>query len=264
MKRTKAASKKEENEENQKEVEMALLALRRINMYRKMEKELYFNEIKEIVQHHKEHHNLTQLSYQSAWQVLIEGFCIDKSLEEVIVNELHFSSEAAREILELLKCIDWKRKEEENGRREVQMIKKWLNMIYEFFRSFTLRNEELAELMRSLIQLSRAAKGNNLVISNQCFSLLGSAAEKRNVKIDDLLKSGAIIAVLEEMKQSTLKDDIIQECLNLFYAILRRLKKEEEDEIEEAKRQIVKMELHEKMEEEGYEDAIAGFHKIIL
>ncbi|KAH7816339.1 uncharacterized protein MONOS_18228 [Monocercomonoides exilis] len=62
----KVALRNEENEESQKEVEMALLALRRIDTFHKIEKELYFNEIKEIIQHHQEHRNLTQLVYHHA------------------------------------------------------------------------------------------------------------------------------------------------------------------------------------------------------
>ncbi|KAH7817397.1 uncharacterized protein MONOS_14354 [Monocercomonoides exilis] len=108
----KFASKKKGNEEAQKEVEVALLALSNIVMWKIIEQKLYFNEIKEIIGYHQEHHNLTQLAYQSAWQFLIFRLYPDKSLNEVIMNELHFVEEARRKIEELTRNMDWKRKKE--------------------------------------------------------------------------------------------------------------------------------------------------------
>eukprot|EP00770_Monocercomonoides_exilis_P009273 MONOS_9227.1-p1 / transcript=MONOS_9227.1 / gene=MONOS_9227 / organism=Monocercomonoides_exilis_PA203 / gene_product=unspecified product / transcript_product=unspecified product / location=Mono_scaffold00373:2016-2756(-) / protein_length=210 / sequence_SO=supercontig / SO=protein_coding / is_pseudo=false len=67
----KVALKKEEDEKTQKEVEMALLALSCIDERYKIDEELYLDEITEIIKYHQEHHNLTQLAYQSAWQFLI-------------------------------------------------------------------------------------------------------------------------------------------------------------------------------------------------
>ncbi|KAH7831001.1 uncharacterized protein MONOS_16098 [Monocercomonoides exilis] len=98
----KAALKKEEDEETQKEVEIALLALSNLSKYVKVPKELFLDEIKEIIEYHQEHHNLTQLAYQSAWQFLIKRFIRNKSYED-IVNELHFAREASRELEELSK-----------------------------------------------------------------------------------------------------------------------------------------------------------------
>ncbi|KAH7829798.1 uncharacterized protein MONOS_3341 [Monocercomonoides exilis] len=95
----KVASKKDETEEAQKEVEIALLALGNIGFWEK----LYLNEITDIIKYHQEHQNLTRLAYQSAWGILIYGFTKVDSLEEVIVNELHFVREATRELEELTK-----------------------------------------------------------------------------------------------------------------------------------------------------------------
>ncbi|KAH7820430.1 uncharacterized protein MONOS_11668 [Monocercomonoides exilis] len=74
----KVALKKEENMETQKDVEMALLAFGTI-WYCKTEEDQYLDEIKEIIQYHKEHRNLTQLSYQSAWELLINQMYFDSS-----------------------------------------------------------------------------------------------------------------------------------------------------------------------------------------
>ncbi|KAH7818384.1 uncharacterized protein MONOS_8091 [Monocercomonoides exilis] len=67
------ALSKEENEEAQKEVEMALLVLGNAG-YQEIEQELFLTEIKEIIKYHQVHRNLTQLAYQSAWQFLMNEF----------------------------------------------------------------------------------------------------------------------------------------------------------------------------------------------
>ncbi|KAH7824092.1 uncharacterized protein MONOS_17550 [Monocercomonoides exilis] len=152
-----------ENKEAQKEVETVLLALSSIGD-NKVPKELYLGAIKEIIEYHHENHNLTHLAYQSAWQFLIDRFFRDKDLEIVIVNELHFPREAATELEELSKFVNWKKKEREKIGKETK--------------------EELT----------------------------------------------------------------IQE----------RLKEEGKDENEEAERKIMKMEIFEWMEEEGYEDIITS------
>ncbi|KAH7819736.1 uncharacterized protein MONOS_17892 [Monocercomonoides exilis] len=100
----KAGLRKEESKEVQKDVEMALLALCNTKYYF-IEQELYLNEIKDIVKYHQEHHNLTQLAYQYAWEFLINRLLCDNSLEDVVVNELHFAREAARELEELTRSL---------------------------------------------------------------------------------------------------------------------------------------------------------------
>ncbi|KAH7821033.1 uncharacterized protein MONOS_17783 [Monocercomonoides exilis] len=114
----KVALKKEESEEIQKEVEIALLSLSNIG-YCKVRQEQYYFEIKEILKYHQEHHNLTHLAYQSAWQFFIYRFFNDNSLEDTISNELHFGREATRELEELEKCeLEEERKGNEQRRSE--------------------------------------------------------------------------------------------------------------------------------------------------
>ncbi|KAH7815019.1 uncharacterized protein MONOS_14022 [Monocercomonoides exilis] len=210
----KAALKKEENEETQMEVEMALFALSSIG-YCKVPKEMYLSELKEIIQYHQEHHNLTQLAYQSAWQFLIRRILCDRNLEDVIVNELHFGREAARELKELTRNVDWKRgKEEEKEKetKEVIMTRRWIDIVDNYLIEFTLWKEEFVVLICSVVQVFRAAKDNNKEIRNQCIYLFRSAAFNWNMKVEDLLKGGAVDAVLEEMKQSTLDDEVTFKC----------------------------------------------------
>ncbi|KAH7821365.1 uncharacterized protein MONOS_17770 [Monocercomonoides exilis] len=64
----KAAMLKEQSEEVQKEVDMALLSLGNISERDNIGKELYLNEITEIIQYHQEHQNLSHLAYMFAWR----------------------------------------------------------------------------------------------------------------------------------------------------------------------------------------------------
>ncbi|KAH7818809.1 uncharacterized protein MONOS_16457 [Monocercomonoides exilis] len=259
----KVALKKDETEEAQKEVEMALLALGNIGLW-EMKRELYLKETSEIIEYHRELHNLTQLAYQSAWNFLIYRLFTDKSLEEVITNELHFVGEARREFEELSKCVDWKRKEERRKEvKEVKIIWRWLNVIDYYFFSCTLWNEELVGLVNCIVQVLLASRDNHKDICNGCLDILRNTAINRNVKIDCLLKNGAIGAVLEEIQQPTINDDLIRNCYYFFLNISERSKEKDVNETEGEKRKEMKRKIFERMEEEGYEDDIAGFHDVV-
>eukprot|EP00770_Monocercomonoides_exilis_P015087 MONOS_15033.1-p1 / transcript=MONOS_15033.1 / gene=MONOS_15033 / organism=Monocercomonoides_exilis_PA203 / gene_product=unspecified product / transcript_product=unspecified product / location=Mono_scaffold01130:14571-15743(+) / protein_length=319 / sequence_SO=supercontig / SO=protein_coding / is_pseudo=false len=100
----KVALNKEENEEAKKKVEIALVTLGSIDKWECVEQELYLHESREIIQYHQEHHNLSRFAYQSAWKFSILRLYRNREFEEVIVNELHFGREAARELDELAKA----------------------------------------------------------------------------------------------------------------------------------------------------------------
>ncbi|KAH7822899.1 uncharacterized protein MONOS_15428 [Monocercomonoides exilis] len=186
----KVAMNKEESEEAQKEVEMALLALSNIAMWKIIEEKLFLKEIKEIIQYHQKCGNLTRLAYQSAWRFLVSRLWDDNSLEKVIVVEQHFAREAARELEELSKTT-----------------------------------------------------GN------------------KAVKVEDLLKGKAIDVALEEIHKSAKDDEITAKILKFFLNVSRRLEKTD-DEADEVERKETKRKISEKMEEEGYEDAIISFCEI--
>ncbi|KAH7826952.1 uncharacterized protein MONOS_18591 [Monocercomonoides exilis] len=255
----KVALNKEENEETQNEVEMALLALSNI-IYSKVAKELYIKEIVEIMKYHQEHRNLTHLAYQSAWHFLINRFRQDKSLEDVIVNELHFARETAGELNGLSKCVDWKREKEEE---KAVVLMEWLKALDICFIYFRSRNEVFILLTNCIVKLFRAAKDKHRKISTYCIYLFKVAAEFGAFQISHLLNGGAVDAVLEEIHEPTLNDGIVGKMLLFFMNISKKLKKEGGDEMDMKERKMMKMDIFEKAEEEGYEDAIAGFHKTI-
>ncbi|KAH7822922.1 uncharacterized protein MONOS_8534 [Monocercomonoides exilis] len=254
----------EEQMQKIKEMNEMINEMNRDEFKSEIEQKLYLKEIKEIIKYHQEHQNLTRLAYQSAWQFLIKRLYNDKSLEEVIVNDLHFAREAAKELEDLSKCVDLKRKEERaKEAKEVIVIWRWMLIIYEFFFSCTLRNEELAKLTASLVRLFRAAKDKYPDISRLCIFSLKDASDKKNMEIDVLQKKGVIVLFSDEMKQSTLDDDILWNCLHFFLNISERLKEKKDDETEEEERKEMKRKIFERMEEEGYEDIVESLNGVI-
>ncbi|KAH7815756.1 uncharacterized protein MONOS_3739 [Monocercomonoides exilis] len=260
---------KDESKESQKDVEIALLALSNIPGYHIIEKELCLNEIKEIVQYHQEHHNLTRLAYQSAWQFLMYEFEYEEDLEGVIVNELHFIKEASTEMEELSNSVDLKRKEEGKGERKVKemkeelILKRWLKILEVFFSCCKLWSEEYVELIGSIVQMFRASRDNYPYTNRLCLYSLGKVSENRNVKIDHLMNIGAIDLFLEEILQPTLNDIVAYESFSFFINVSKKLKENTDDEKEKGKRKEVEMKLFEKMEEEGYEEIITNFYETI-
>ncbi|KAH7828829.1 uncharacterized protein MONOS_6165 [Monocercomonoides exilis] len=258
----KFALKKDEEEEIIKEVEVALLALSNI-VFGEGTKELYLNEIKEIILHHQEHQNLTRLAYQSAWDFLIFRLDNDESLNEVIANELHFGRESTKELEVLTRNVDWKKKEEEMSKEEaneVLLITGWMKTIKSYFDSCKLWNEEYVELIGSVVQIYRTAKDNYEEIRYWCVFSLRNAAGNGFVPVDELLKSGAVDCVLEDIRKPRLNHEITYHSLTFFENISRRLKREKLEKMEEAKRKELKRKVLEKIEEEGYEDIITSFH----
>ncbi|KAH7823154.1 uncharacterized protein MONOS_4767 [Monocercomonoides exilis] len=260
----KVALKKEESEAKQKEVEIALLDLSRIGKFYEIEKELYLKEITEIIKHQQKHRNLTKLAYQSAWQFFIYRFYNNGFLEDTITNELHFGREAARELEELTRNVNWKKKEEEMSKEEAKeelALMRWVETCAIYFQSCRLKNKDNVGLLKNIVRIYQAAKDNCRDIIDYCTYPLRNASENRVVKVEDLLNGEAVDTVLVEIQRQTLNERAVYNCLGFFENVSKRLKEKEDDEMEEVNRKATKRKMLEKMEEEGYEDTIASFHK---
>ncbi|KAH7821875.1 uncharacterized protein MONOS_2787 [Monocercomonoides exilis] len=258
----KVASDKEENEEAQKEVEMALLALNNIG-FCKVEQELFLDKITEIIKYLQEHRNLTRLAYQSVWQFLINQLRNNRSWEYVVANELHFAREAIKELEELSKCVDWKRQKDEEGVNETKeeiILKRWLKTLLIYFRYCQLRNEEFVKLIGNIAQILRTAKNNFGEICDRCLECFDNSVRNKSVEIEHFLESGAIDVIFEMIVQSNI--DLRQNicCLSFIKKLCKRLKEKKASESYEAKRKEVKRKLFEKLEEYGYEDWTIGFN----
>ncbi|KAH7819992.1 uncharacterized protein MONOS_17876 [Monocercomonoides exilis] len=262
----KAALNKEENEEAQKEVEMALLALACMCFFG-MKNEVYLKGIKEIIQHHQEHRNLTQLAYQSAWECLAGRVHTIGTSNRAVVDELHFVREAARELEELRKRVNWKGNkkegEERSKKKEETALMRWIQTIKCYFFTFESLNDELVGLVRSIVQVLRAAKNECREISVECNISLRRAAWNKAVKVDDLLKGGAVDVLLEEIQLPNLDDTFLRERLSCFRGICQKLKERKDDKTDEEEIKPAKRNIFVKMEEEGYEDFITSLHKML-
>ncbi|KAH7815789.1 uncharacterized protein MONOS_15064 [Monocercomonoides exilis] len=264
----KVASKKKESKEIQKEVEMALLALSAVEQYDVVQPyALRLNDTIEIIKYHQQHHNLTQLAYRYAWDILIQKIFFERNLEDVIVNELHFGREARRELEELTKCVDWKRKKgkemNKDEAKEVLVIRKWIQTLEYFLYSCKRRNEECIVLINSVVKVFRAAKDNYSVVSYQCIKSLKNVTENKNLKVEDFLKGGAVDAALEGIQLPTIREECSTESLYFFKYVCEKLKEKTENKMEEAKRKVMKRKVLETMEEEGYEDCMVSLDRFI-
>eukprot|EP00770_Monocercomonoides_exilis_P015715 MONOS_15665.1-p1 / transcript=MONOS_15665.1 / gene=MONOS_15665 / organism=Monocercomonoides_exilis_PA203 / gene_product=unspecified product / transcript_product=unspecified product / location=Mono_scaffold01302:9751-11338(+) / protein_length=431 / sequence_SO=supercontig / SO=protein_coding / is_pseudo=false len=244
----KEASKKEENEEVQKDVEMALFALSCIGKYYIFDGELHLNEIKEIIEYHQEHRNLSQLAYQSAWAFLINLTYFDRSFGSVIVNELHFMKEETKALEEIRNDMVWKKNEKEKEMKKGIVLERCLDALNAFGRLGLIRNKEFIKLTTLLMGLCRTTRGNYRYACEKCFLIYVKIILRKAESSDCLPSVEAVGFVLEEMCQPTINsEEIVKE------------------ESEKAKQKMMLYrKLREKMEEEGYEDIIVSFKNAVL
>ncbi|KAH7816677.1 uncharacterized protein MONOS_18211 [Monocercomonoides exilis] len=260
------ASKKEEIEEIQKEVEMDLLALSCIGEYFFIERKLYLNELMEVIRYHQEHQNLTQLAYQSAWDFLINRFCQDRGSEKAVANELCLAREATKELERLVKQVDLKRREgKTNGKemKEMATLMRWLGSLNSFFRKCKLWNEEFVGLFRCISTLLRISRDNYRNIQMQCFYIFESLAENRTLHIDAFLNGGVIDAALEEASKSNVNFTQMKGCMMIAKDLSERLKNKKENGKKMTKLRSLKRKLFDKFEEEGFEDLMEGFYVLL-
>eukprot|EP00770_Monocercomonoides_exilis_P005605 MONOS_5577.1-p1 / transcript=MONOS_5577.1 / gene=MONOS_5577 / organism=Monocercomonoides_exilis_PA203 / gene_product=unspecified product / transcript_product=unspecified product / location=Mono_scaffold00164:36320-37700(-) / protein_length=439 / sequence_SO=supercontig / SO=protein_coding / is_pseudo=false len=261
----KIASNKEESEETREEVEMALVALNNNRENLRMKKEVYLNDITEIIKHHQKHHNLTLLAYQSAWQFLMFRFINESQLEHLIVNKLHFVREATREMEELMERVDRKKKKGEKGEKEtkeakeMKVLSRWVLAVREYFWHFQLWNDENIGLIRCLVKLCKATRENERETFGKCMVLFQTMMSLKTMRVDDLMKGGIFELFLEEIQRPTLNDDVICKCLGFFMAVSGRMKGKQKNKIDDEKWNETKKAIFDKLEEEGYEDAIISF-----
>ncbi|KAH7830601.1 uncharacterized protein MONOS_690 [Monocercomonoides exilis] len=267
----KVASNKDENEEVQKEVEMELLALSCVPKYYKVEQRLHLREIKDIIKHHQEHHNLTRLAYQSVWLFLVRRFVLNEKFEMIITDELHFLREARGELEDLEKCVDWKRKEilKENEERKkdmknVSMLIRWFDVLETFLISQKKSTRKCDRLIMGMDLLCRAAKYNFRDFHEKCIGTFQKMIEKRTVYVDELVRSGVGDSFLEWMMQSTLDDGLMKCYLRFVAKLFKRLNQRTDDDFKEARQRFKKRRMLERMEEEGFEDEIFSISCVLF
>ncbi|KAH7822900.1 uncharacterized protein MONOS_15427 [Monocercomonoides exilis] len=257
-----AALKKEESEETRKEVEDALLALNYIEEAHFVRIELFQSKIKEIIMYHQEHRNLTHMGYRSAWHFYLNRLLDYSFLGDAIVNELHFVREAARELEELSRSVRMKKKEGKVISPEFKYtVNGWLETVLYYRQSGPRAKEDYVPLVQSMVCLRKAARG----IENELFGINSQTYELMALYIaggvEDLLKGGVFEAVLEEMQRDFIENHKMHDCYKFFLAI-QELKMRAEPTANEAQKKEIKMKLHEKLEEEGFEDILIGNYEV--
>ncbi|KAH7820963.1 uncharacterized protein MONOS_17776 [Monocercomonoides exilis] len=255
------ASSKEENEEIQREVEIVLLIMCNLIDADGIEKDLFSNGLADLVKYHKQHHNLTHVSYESAWMILI---CLS-SYKKVHLNEMDFVKEAIRELEELLKSVDWKKQEKDiEMSKNVCTITRWYSSFGRCFFSNETWKEECAELVAFNAKLCKIAKKKSGSISNCCFLLYETMIRLKKVNLECFVKEGVVDSILEEIVQSTLEKELIFYCLNFFSALSKMQISGFDIENYELNIKKTKKELFVKLEEEGYDDMIISFNEPFL
>eukprot|EP00770_Monocercomonoides_exilis_P012718 MONOS_12662.1-p1 / transcript=MONOS_12662.1 / gene=MONOS_12662 / organism=Monocercomonoides_exilis_PA203 / gene_product=unspecified product / transcript_product=unspecified product / location=Mono_scaffold00716:4992-6454(+) / protein_length=395 / sequence_SO=supercontig / SO=protein_coding / is_pseudo=false len=257
-----AALKKEESEETRKEVEDALLALNYIEEAHFVRIELFQSKIKEIIMYHQEHRNLSHMGYRSAWHFYLNRLLDYSFLGDAIVNELHFVREAARELEELSRSVRMKQKEGKVISPEFKYtVNGWLETVLYYRQSGPRAKEDYVPLVQSMVCLRKAARG----IENEMFGINSQTYELMALyiagSVEDLLKGGVFEAVLEEMQRDFIENHKMHDCYKFFLAI-QELKMRAEPTANEAQKKEIKMKLHEKLEEEGFEDIIIGNYEV--
>ncbi|KAH7818538.1 uncharacterized protein MONOS_18673 [Monocercomonoides exilis] len=251
----------DKSEGKQKETEIDLLALSCFPNNIKVNKIMYINEVKKIIHYHQEHHNLTQLAYQSAWQFLINRFFFESSLEYVIANELHFAREAVQELAELSKCVELKKNEKgEEEKKVTHVIMRWLNVLNVFFSLRTSNGKsDCVEVISCLVCTCRRMKKHKKTTADKCIHLFKSIMYKKRICIEDILSGGVISFFFEDVRGSTVNNDDTISCLEFFQFLTSWLKEFKQSENEEMQRKMLKRKAFSKLEEEGYEDIILGY-----
>ncbi|KAH7818591.1 uncharacterized protein MONOS_8557 [Monocercomonoides exilis] len=189
----KVALTEEENEEIRKEEEMALLSLSNVGVTTEAKKELYLNEITEIINRHQKLRYLSPLAYQSAWEFLINRYSKEKELAKLISKRLKFVEEAMKELEEQTTCMSWKEKGgERKESRESITIMRWCILISRFMTCCKSNELTHFEMIRCVVKTIQKAEGNYVEIDVECIRILKFIMPNGREAVYDLLKGGAI------------------------------------------------------------------------
>ncbi|KAH7816624.1 uncharacterized protein MONOS_18207 [Monocercomonoides exilis] len=261
----KVALKKEINEETQKEVELALLALGDIDANTKANKEQYLDEITEIIEYHQEHHNLTRLAYQSAWGFLVDINDPSSELTYKITNKLHFAREATKELDELWKCADGKEKENDlKNSKHTCIIERWGETIHSFLEKHRDCSETTEHLLLTVFKQMRATRDNYRDIFQKYIIAFKILFQKGRYDARTLLKGGAVEYFLEETYRQTPDHVMCIYIFRFFEYIFEQLNKKATEGSDDMERKIIKREIQEKLEKEGFNDAITTHYSTVV
>eukprot|EP00770_Monocercomonoides_exilis_P014690 MONOS_14636.1-p1 / transcript=MONOS_14636.1 / gene=MONOS_14636 / organism=Monocercomonoides_exilis_PA203 / gene_product=unspecified product / transcript_product=unspecified product / location=Mono_scaffold01038:15906-16511(+) / protein_length=202 / sequence_SO=supercontig / SO=protein_coding / is_pseudo=false len=177
---------------------------------------------------------------------------------------MHFAREAIGEMEELIKCVEWKRKEKEEEERrieakEVFAIMRWLQLYDSYIYVGETGDEELAGLVGSIARVFREAMCNYTKICDRCINSFRNVVMNKAVNAEALLNGRSVGAVLEEVKQFIVIRPQFIDRINFFKELWARLWEGAEKEKVERKRKELKRKVFDMLEEEGYEEIITTY-----
>ncbi|KAH7819656.1 uncharacterized protein MONOS_17929 [Monocercomonoides exilis] len=225
----KVASNEERSINIQKEVEMALLALSEGSRGTLVKGSQPLEEMIDIIYHHNDHRNLTQLAFQSAWRFMINNWHRNSNSQIVVVASMIFLTVVKRELKELIKCVDWKREDE--GREKIrsepkatQMIIRWLDVLGNFFIMCDKWDDDFNEVVRFVVELFRTARDNEQEISEMCTHALKMLARSKNSSVDIFEKCGVSEMISQEINCRDSNDKITENCTVILLLISAKSK----------------------------------------
>eukprot|EP00770_Monocercomonoides_exilis_P004814 MONOS_4791.1-p1 / transcript=MONOS_4791.1 / gene=MONOS_4791 / organism=Monocercomonoides_exilis_PA203 / gene_product=unspecified product / transcript_product=unspecified product / location=Mono_scaffold00132:63791-65288(+) / protein_length=481 / sequence_SO=supercontig / SO=protein_coding / is_pseudo=false len=256
---------KEKNEKIGKEAEMSLVSLSNIKMRFKIEKELYMKDITELIKYHQEHHNLTHLAYQSAWEFLIWQTNEDEKMAHFVENELNFLREAIRELEELEERENWMKR----GKflKEVTdeiTLTRWLDTLGYYFFFYEWKEIKSPNFFECIVRILRKVKKYHRKVFKRCVYVISRIANPVSSDISYLLRSGIIRIIMEEMQQPTVRRDYLEWCLKYIISLVKSVDEPSNDANEREKRKMQKHQILDILEEEGYENEIISVYESMV
>ncbi|KAH7824606.1 uncharacterized protein MONOS_17494 [Monocercomonoides exilis] len=243
---------------------MALLAIRNVLFEECMQKFQLDKHLKLIIKNHQQCNNLTHYAYQLAWNCFLKRLRDKRKIEAEIANDLHFVEEMTRELGELLQCVDWREKDMKlYEMKEVSIILNWINS-YESLFDWKLPEEEVTVgLVERFFELYREAKDNHRKIAIACVEILQKMIDKETVNIGVMMRLRIEDIIIGEIRQHILDDMHTVNCAKMNLTVSERLKVNFKKKNANTFLKMLYTKYIEKLEEEGYEDAIISLQGML-
>ncbi|KAH7831737.1 uncharacterized protein MONOS_514 [Monocercomonoides exilis] len=224
-----------------KKAEYAFLALKFMRIYAWMEARICVDGLSGIIRRHEEHGNLTDVTCQTAWDLLVLQLKRKEAgLEDVIEGELHFAEETASELEELMGYVNWTEMEKEKEKKKRKKRKEG----------------KCVGLVGCVVQLDRTTKFCEEDMFLNYIEKVEFLMRLESVLIAVLVGGGAVDIDLEGLSQPTLEYLATEHCLGFVSKMLKKLRERTNSDEESTRRWAC-----EKLESEGCEEMILCFMK---
>eukprot|EP00770_Monocercomonoides_exilis_P000517 MONOS_514.1-p1 / transcript=MONOS_514.1 / gene=MONOS_514 / organism=Monocercomonoides_exilis_PA203 / gene_product=unspecified product / transcript_product=unspecified product / location=Mono_scaffold00008:119626-120946(+) / protein_length=346 / sequence_SO=supercontig / SO=protein_coding / is_pseudo=false len=213
-----------------------------------MEARICVDGLSGIIRRHEEHGNLTDVTCQTAWDLLVLQLKRKEAgLEDVIEGELHFAEETASELEELMGYVNWTEMEKEKEKKKKEKKRR---------KECRLCSKECVGLVGCVVQLDRTTKFCEEDMFLNYIEKVEFLMRLESVLIAVLVGGGAVDIDLEGLSQPTLEYLATEHCLGFVSKMLKKLRERTNSDEESTRRWAC-----EKLESEGCEEMILCFMK---